>query len=189
MFWPTGAGAGGGAGATLSNNEFFAKLFLTLTPAHTTDENPPHAVPLRRSTMPAPPAATPAWSGPLRSSEARRRILFHTLGQNPKSSSVPARHLKSRAAAIGENKQRALARVLAQALGGQPVQPIETLAQVAWLQADEHFEAARKTQHEAEGFAHARSNAGANSRWRKSEISIRALLPNRTTNPEAFWSA
>lgn len=78
---------------------------------------------------------------------------------------------------VGEHEKRPLARILAEALRHQGVQPVEAFAQVARLHRHEHLEAAGKTQHDGgrpQGLSNARSRAAASPICFSSASSTRA---------------
>jgi len=64
---------------------------------------------------------------------------------------------------VAEHEERAAFGIFAQALGHRRIQAVEAFAHVAGFECDEHFQTARKTQHDAAGCSSARSTAAAST--------------------------
>ena len=76
-----------------------------------------------------------------------KRALLQTLGADPQPASIEQEYLNPVMTAIGEQKEMAGQRVLSQHALHARREPVETLAQVHWLQGHEDAVGGRQTQH------------------------------------------
>ena len=83
----------------------------------------------------------------------KERALFQPFGHQPQPRAVKVKDLQTRASPVGEDKERAAAHVLLESFANRRVQALEPFAHVHRLQADEHLQAAGKTQHDSEARA------------------------------------
>lgn len=91
------------------------------------------------------------------------RALFQPFGHQPQSRAIEVEDLQTRAPTVREDKERAAANVLLEPFANRRVQALEPFAHVHRLQANEHLQAAGKTQHDAE--ARALSSCAAKEAW------------------------
>lgn len=83
----------------------------------------------------------------------KERALLQSFGHQPQACAIEVEDLQTRASPVGEDKECAAANVLLESFANRRVQALEPFAHVHRLQADEHLQAAGKTQHDSEARA------------------------------------